>query len=434
VVEPSTAEQVDERSSSARVLARSQHPISRSRIHPNALKVLYRLERSGHLAFLVGGSVRDLMLGGRPKDFDVATDASPEEVRRLFRNSRIIGRRFRLVHVYFHGFIVEVSTFRSVPDPDAQAGVGELLVTDDNVFGTPKQDAFRRDFTVNALFYSIADFSVLDYVGGVEDLEHQLIRVIGDPDLRLREDPVRMMRACEMAGRLGFGIEEEAQRAIRRHSGEIAKAAPARLVEELLDLLHCGHAGSAVEWMNDLGLADVLLPEVRSVVEAEREGLGSFGEVIPVIDRIVLSGRELSDSLLLSGLLVPAVLLARHRRETKLGLPLSRAAVRRLAESSVASLGTRLSLSNVRAQRTALTLTLFQRLCEPPPLDWRVSEVTTHPAYADAVHLFEMLIEATGEGEESLEAWRAAALDTEGAPPSRRPKRRRRSRPRHRKH
>lgn len=434
MVEPRTAEQVNELSSPTSVFERSQHSISRRDIHPNALKVLYRLERSGHMAFMVGGSVRDLMLGRRPKDFDVATDARPEEVRRLFRNSRIIGRRFRLVHVYFHGLIVEVSTFRGVPDPQAQAAGEELLVTDDNVYGTPRQDAFRRDFTVNGLFYSIGDFSVLDYVGGVEDLEDQIIRVIGDPDLRFREDPVRMMRACEMAGRLGFGIEEEAQRSIQRHSGEIAKAAPARLIEELLELLHCGHAGGALQWMLDLGLVDVLLPELRSAVDAEQEDLGCFGAVIPVIDRIVLSGRELSSSLLLAGLLVPGVLLARHRREKKLGRPLSRLAVRRLTESAVASLGGRFSLSNVRAQRTTDTLTLLQRLCEPPPLDWTVREVISHRLYEDAVLLFQILVEATGEGEESLEAWRAAALDPDRPPPPRRPKRRRRGRPRHRKH
>lgn len=154
------------------ILSRAEHPISRKNIDTNAVKVLYRLHRSGYRGLMVGGSVRDLMLGRRPKDFDVATDARPHEVRRLFRNSRIIGRRFRLAHVFFHDGIVEVSTFRRDPDPEErQGGNGDLLITDDNVFGSAREDAFRRDFTVNALFYDIADFSVIDYVGGVRDLE-----------------------------------------------------------------------------------------------------------------------------------------------------------------------------------------------------------------------------------------------------------------------
>src|SRR5436305_11603128 len=180
-----------------RVLQRSEHPISRRDIDKNAVKVLYRLHHAGYLACLVGGSVRDLMMGRKPKDFDVGTDAKPNEIRRLFSNSRIIGRRFRLVHVYYHdGSTVEVSTFRREPDPEEQRGApGELLITSDNTYGTPRQDAFRRDFTINALFYSIADYSVLDYTEGIEDLRRRLVRAIGDPEVRFREDPVRMLRA-----------------------------------------------------------------------------------------------------------------------------------------------------------------------------------------------------------------------------------------------
>ena len=204
---------------SPRVLSRAEHPISRKNIDESAIKVLYRPHRSGKKGYLVGGGVRDLMLSGRPKDFDVATDALPREVKRLFRNSRIIGRRFRLVHVFFQNETVEVSTFRRDPDREAQRGGPEdLLITDDNVFGTPREDAFRRDFTVNALFYDIGDFTVIDYVGGIEDLEARLIRAIGDPDVRFPEDPVRMLRACELAARLQFGIESE----LRRRPGAAA--------------------------------------------------------------------------------------------------------------------------------------------------------------------------------------------------------------------
>src|SRR5207247_7055800 len=173
------------------VIDRSSHSISRRRIPENVLKVLYRLHRSGYSAYLCGGSVRDLLTNRTPKDFDVATDAHPMEIRRLFRNSRIIGRRFRLAHIIFQDMIVEVSTFRREPERPSEENA-ELLITDDNTFGSPLQDARRRDFTINALFYNIADFSVIDYVGGLEDMELRRVPVIGDPDIRFREDPALM--------------------------------------------------------------------------------------------------------------------------------------------------------------------------------------------------------------------------------------------------
>src|SRR5438132_8572922 len=167
----------------ATVIDRANHSISRRRIPENVLKVLYRLHRSGYRAYLCGGSVRDLLMNRPPKDFDIATDAHPTEMRRLFRNSRIIGRRFRLVHILFQDMAVEVSTFRREPERAAEENA-ELLITDDNTFGSPLQDARRRDFTINALFYNIADFSVIDYVCGLEELDQKRVRVMGDPDIR----------------------------------------------------------------------------------------------------------------------------------------------------------------------------------------------------------------------------------------------------------
>src|SRR3954462_10015410 len=243
------------------VIARSEHAISRRDIDPDALKVLYRLHEHNYVAYLVGGSVRDLLLGRRPKDFDVGTSAHPHQVKKLFRNCWIIGRRFRLAHVKFGTKTIEVATFRRQVDPselpsDADAAAEAIesgdagaasdpvqeegthlarvrahdrLIHRDNTFGTPEEDAFRRDFTINALFYDIGTFSIIDYVGGLEDLEHKLIRSIGDPGVRFLEDPVRMLRAVVFAARLDFWIDDPILEAIEMHRHEIARAAPARL-------------------------------------------------------------------------------------------------------------------------------------------------------------------------------------------------------------
>src|SRR6185503_2955848 len=334
----------------------------------------------GYKAYLVGGSVRDLMLGRRPKDFDVGTDASPQEVRRLFRNSRIIGRRFRLVHVVFEGEVIEVSTFRGAPDPAApiddgvavhrdrsadQPGIREdLLVTSDNTFGTPREDAFRRDFTVNALFYDIDDFSVIDWIGGIGDLERRMIRVIGDPDVRLQEDPVRMMRACEYAARLSFGIDAQTQEAIHRHRQKLEQASPVRVTEEILQLLRCGHAGAALQWMLDLGLLEVLLPEAYAMVGVAAGG-GDFGRLLPTVDALVQQGRQLSDAALLAVLVLPKVLQRRDDIEAIEQRPMSRAALRQLVDETVTPFSARLALSRARASQLNHALVAFHRLCEP---------------------------------------------------------------------
>jgi poly(A) polymerase len=228
------------------VIPRAEHPISRSRIDPDALKVLYRLNQHSHLAYLVGGSVRDLLLGRQPKDFDIGTSAHPYEIKRLFRNCWIIGRRFRLAHVKFGPKTIEVATFRrKVPageeaapraDATAPAGVTEIarhlrVVHHDNTFGTPEEDAFRRDFTLNALFYDIATFSLIDYPGGLADLRAGLIRCIGDPNERFAEDPVRMLRAVALEARLDFRIDPPILEAIERKRLEMDRSAPPRLIE-----------------------------------------------------------------------------------------------------------------------------------------------------------------------------------------------------------
>jgi poly(A) polymerase len=394
-----------------RILPRAEHPVSRDSIDPNALKVLYRLRGAGYKGYLCGGGVRDLMLGRRPKDFDIATDARPAEIRRLFRNARIIGRRFRLAHIVFQQGVVEVSTFRRDPGAREQEAEGprDLLITSDNTFGTPREDAYRRDFTVNALFYSIEDFSVIDYVGGVEDLRRGLIRAIGDPDVRFQEDPVRMARACEFAGRLGFAIEPGTQEAIHRQRKEVHRASPARLTEEIVQLLRCGHSGAALQWMLDLGLLEVLLPEAYAMVAAGERGIGDFGRILTMVDQFVAAGRELPDTGLLAALLLPQTLLRRYDVEAIDQRPMSRHALQAMVEETVQPFFARFTLSNLKATQVVQAIVGFNRMCEPR---WAFGDrvrFATKPYFDDALLLFELLAEATGEGHEALRDWQAAA-------------------------
>ncbi|RMG53690.1 MAG: polynucleotide adenylyltransferase PcnB, partial [Gammaproteobacteria bacterium] len=236
-----------------RVIPRGKHPVSPASISPAAQRVLEGLHQGGFRACLVGGGVRDLLLGREPKDFDVTTDATPEQVRRLFRNARIIGRRFRIVHVRFGREIVEVATFRA-NDPDAVNTDEDGRIISDNVYGTIETDALRRDFTVNALYYDHADGSVLDFAGGMEDLKAGRLRLIGDPDQRFREDPVRMLRAVRFAAKLGFIIEQPVQEAILRQAETLEGIAPARLFEEVLKMFHAGYAVETFEQLRHFGL------------------------------------------------------------------------------------------------------------------------------------------------------------------------------------
>lgn len=248
---------------------REEHNISRKNIDPDALRVLYRLSGSGFTAYLVGGSVRDLLMGRQPKDFDISTDAHPAQIRKLFRNCFLIGRRFRLAHIVFGRKVIETSTFRRQPQPgEADEGVpGGLYQHEDNTFGTPEEDARRRDFTVNGLFYDIRTFSVIDYVGGLRDLEGRVLRTIGDPNIRFREDPVRMMRAVRFSARLDFRMDWGCQRAIRKHYGEIVNATSPRLLEEVMRLFGHRRAAAAFRLLWEHRLMSVLLPEVHAYVE-----------------------------------------------------------------------------------------------------------------------------------------------------------------------
>lgn len=287
---------IDQQKTEPVILARDQHGISRSQIDEDSLKVLYRLHRNGHLAYLVGGSVRDLLLGRQPKDFDIGTDASPAEVRRLFRNCFLVGKRFRLAHIRFKdNKLIEVATFRRQPgedelpdDPD------EHFHFIQNVFGTPREDAFRRDFTINALFYNIADFSIIDHVGGLEDLRHKVIRVIGDPLIRFTEDPVRMLRALEFAVRLDFRLDEAIVKGIEQKKELLATAAPARVREEIMELFRHKVAGPVLRRCRELDM----LPHLLGGYQGTEESI----ELLSRIDARTLNGISIEESFAIAAL------------------------------------------------------------------------------------------------------------------------------------
>jgi len=254
--------------------------LARERIDPDADRVVRRLARRGFKAYLVGGCVRDLLLDRTPKDFDVATSATPNEIKQLFRNSRIIGRRFRLAHIFFGAKIIETSTFRANPREQADEDE-ELLIRRDNVFGSETDDAQRRDFTINGLFYDVEAETVIDHVGGMADLQARLIRTIGDPDIRFREDPVRMLRAVKFAARLGFTIEPATYAALLRHREELTKCAPPRVLEEFYRMLRGGAAAASLRLLIDTGVAAVLSPQLAALFGGAAEPAADAPPALP---------------------------------------------------------------------------------------------------------------------------------------------------------
>ena len=419
---------------SLQIIPRPDHPVSRANISQPALKVLYRLKDAGYQAFLVGGGVRDLLLGKQPKDFDVATDATPEEVRALFRNSRLIGRRFRLAHVRFGREIIEVATFRGTGNGDEPNGdhvvceSGRILK--DNAWGSIEEDAIRRDFTVNALYYNIADYSIWDFAGGFDDIEHGWLRLIGDPETRYREDPVRMLRAARLAGKLGLEIHPEAAEPIPGLAGLLDGVPPARLFDEFLKLFQSGNALASYHKLVQFGLFEHLFPITARVLAQDKQE--DFRQLIEAA--LANTDRRVAEDLPVTPMFLFAVLLWR---------PVQQLAAE-LAEREDLSPGRAFreaadQVNYEQVQRIALpkrfslpmreVLQLQSRFEDRRPR--RVRSLLQHKRFRAAYDLMLLRVEIGEVPQETAEFWTAAQ---EGSPeknssdPPRARRRRRRSR------
>jgi len=292
-----------------RIVSRDEHPISRSGISESALKVLYRLKKANYDAFLVGGCVRDALLDLHPKDFDVATNATPEQVDRLFHNARIIGRRFRIVHVRYGREIIEVTTFRAPHDTGTAKShasqTDQGLLVRDNVFGNIEEDALRRDFTINALYYNIRDFSIHDYAGGINDIEQRLIRMIGDPETRYREDPVRMLRAIRFAAKLDFNIEAKTEAPIRTSATLLRQIPAARLFEEVLKLFLSGQAVETFRLLREYNLFEQLFPYTEEALQEIPDKESFIIKALHNTDKRIQQNKPVTPAFLFAALLWP---------------------------------------------------------------------------------------------------------------------------------
>ena len=406
-----------------RILTRQEHPLSARSIDPDALKILYRLHHQGFQAYLVGGCVRDLLLDKKPKDFDVATNAHPQQIRELFRNSRLIGRRFRLAHIFFkNNKFIEVSTFRRRSEFEAEGETDPSR--SDNTFGTPAEDAFRRDITINGIFYNIADFSLIDYVGGLEDLRRKMIRCIGDPEEKFTSDPVRMIRVIRHAARTGFTIEEQTYRSLTRHVDELHLCSPSRVREEFMRELREGPVQKSMKMMLASGMLFAIFPPFSRPL-AETGPKEYFIRIITAIDDLRSAGEVPSEEFCLALFLLPSLgfycpwgrfppgrrgqaLFQQQVREwvTETMQPLHFA--RQVREAIIHLLS---------AQR------IFKEFLPQRKLPWRF---TRQPYFSQSLHLFEVEARARGEDPAAL-SWTSGPGGPIG---QRRKKKRRRKRKR----
>ena len=426
-------------SEALKVIPRAAHNVSRDEISNAALKVLYRLHKAGYQAFLVGGGVRDAMLELHPKDFDIATNATPEEVRSLFSNCRLIGRRFRLAHVRFGREIIEVATFRAAANhkDDDSAHDTEGRILRDNVYGTVEADVWRRDFTCNALYYNIADFSIWDYTGGFEDVKRKRLVLIGDPGQRLREDPVRMLRAVRFAGKLGFTIDQSVVEAMRGHTGLLTNVPAARLFDEFLKLFQAGFAERTFNLLREHKLFGELFPATEEELVKDDSYLAFTHAALKNSDKRVAEGQSVTPMFLLGVFLwVPIKKLAAIRRSEE-----------KMSESQALGLAA-YEIVSQQQQRISIpkrfTVPMREMLSLQPRFEFvrgkRAMNLLEHRRFR-AAYDFMLLQSEVGQVDESLaKFWtdvqtqsaeeRAVSFQMETTPGSnRRPRRRRRRKP-----
>ena len=386
---------------------RADHNISRKNISPEALKVLYRLSDAGFKAYLVGGGVRDLLLGRQPKDFDVGTDALPREIRKLFPRCFLIGRRFRLAHVVFGKTIIETSTFRRQPDPDEQddvGGPGELYQDSDNTFGTPEEDAQRRDFTINGLFYDIKTYDVIDYVGGLADLEKGILRSIGDPNIRFREDPVRMMRAIRLSSKLGMTIERGTLKAISRHHSEIAKAAVARVLEEIFRLFSFSASEQSFRLMWSTGLLSDLLPILNGYIDSHGGKKCAVWSYLREFDKATKGmGEEATNGLRIAALYLAPYLDALAKKSEE-GREPNRGDRIRTAEEVLRVVGSQYKMPKAAYYHAVHLLEELACFEKNPPRD-RTIRASRAAQFADAVMLARIRAAVDGLPTHTIDAW-----------------------------
>ncbi len=382
------------------ICEREQHNISRRDIDPDALKVLYRLARHNHIAYLVGGGVRDLLLGRVPKDFDVSTDASPNQIRKMFRNCFLIGRRFRLAHIKYGTKIIETSTFRKQPQPEN----GELLQMNDNEFGTPEEDAKRRDFTINGLFYNVENFCIIDYVGGLKDLEKGIIRSIGDPKIRFQEDPVRMIRAIRFAARLGFDIEDNTLKAIKEYAKELTKASAPRMLEEIYRLFAFNSGCNAIKLLYETTLLKIISPEVNSYINrAIKNGKEPLiWNYLQALDKGDLIVNEIDNALILANMFFPAML-------ARIDKPESSITQKSLLESFVkivAPFLERYKVPRKTKDKLVKILTMQHRFMVKGRRSFNKARFVSISWFLDALALHELYLTASGKDFAKADEWR----------------------------
>jgi poly(A) polymerase len=398
------------RSQAPRIYSRGEHSVSRRYISEGALKVLYRLNNAGFKAYLVGGAVRDILLERLPKDFDIATNAHPEEIRDLFRNSRLIGRRFRLAHVRFGREIIEVATFRAGHDGDedgASINDGGRILRD-NVYGELHDDVWRRDFTVNALYYDINDFSIVDYVGGVEDITHRRLRLIGDPGLRYREDPVRMLRAIRFSSKLDFDVDDATLEAFDRYGDLLKEIAPARLFDESLKMFHSGHGLKTFESLHETGLFAHLFPQAAQTFEPDPHSYNLVIESMRNTDQRLADDKSVNPAFIFAAILWGAL---QARFSSLVADDFNEIEAFSMAADDVISEQVRRVAIPRRFTTVAREIWLFQsRLCRPTRK--RADKLLDHPRFR-AAYDFLLLRARAGEPLSDIAQWWTDIQDTD---------------------